>query len=342
MTTSGNYVGESAWRDSSGGYSRYEPEPSYQQSVQSSGARSVPDVAFDANPATGVQVYESSPFSGRGSWQVVGGTSLGAPGWAAIIAIVDQGRSLQGMASLDGATQTLPQLYGLPSSDFHAVSQTGKAGSGPVVAAARIPGVPGLGRISATQGGANTVTGLGTPNGPLLVGALTNDGSTPPVVAAAVPISSPGLRIGVIPSFKARQPLTVLVSASTAITRSKPSYRSGSSRRKGGERRFGVAPVPMIAESARRWASASQEWPQTLRLPALPFLYKMRPSSHGADMGEFSPDRRISSARLDERQGGRRASPNSHDRVSARLQGLAPAPDAGDQPGWLCLDDGRC
>jgi hypothetical protein len=50
---------------------------------------------------------------------VVGGTSDAAPQWAALTAIVDQGRALAGQGSLDGFTQTLPALYKLPSSDFH-------------------------------------------------------------------------------------------------------------------------------------------------------------------------------------------------------------------------------
>ena len=58
----------------------------------------------------------------RGSWQVVGGTSLGAPAWAGIIAIVDQGRALAGKASLDGPTQTLPSLYAAASTDFNSVT----------------------------------------------------------------------------------------------------------------------------------------------------------------------------------------------------------------------------
>ncbi len=117
----GDYLGEVAWSGSGGGSSRYEPEPRYQAKVQSSGHRTTPDVAFLGDPNTGVAVYETPP-RGFGSWITVGGTSLGTPAWAAIIAIVDQGRALEGKGSLDGATQTLPALYGLPSADFHPVS----------------------------------------------------------------------------------------------------------------------------------------------------------------------------------------------------------------------------
>src|SRR5262249_11527555 len=42
------------------------------------------------------------------------------PAWAALLAIVDQGRALAGRGALDGFTQTLPALYqGLPSTDYH-------------------------------------------------------------------------------------------------------------------------------------------------------------------------------------------------------------------------------
>ncbi|MCA1686464.1 MAG: S53 family peptidase [Planctomycetia bacterium] len=120
--SAGAYVSESVWSGSSGGSSRYVAEPTYQRGVQSSGSRGTPDVSFVANPDTGVMVYTTDPSNGRGSWGQYGGTSLGAPAWAAILSIVDQGRNLAGKGTLDGASQTLPALYGLPSSDFHAVA----------------------------------------------------------------------------------------------------------------------------------------------------------------------------------------------------------------------------
>ena len=153
---SGQYQLELPWSGSSGGYSRYEAEPSYQRSVQNTGKRSTPDVSFDGDPNSGVNVYETSPITGLGSWEVVGGTSLGTPAWAAIIAIADQGRALHGQGSLNGSTQTLPTLYALPAADFHAVTvYTRRA------------------RLAAAAT-ANTVTGRGTPNGALLVNGLVS------------------------------------------------------------------------------------------------------------------------------------------------------------------------
>ena len=154
VTDSGQYLAETAWLDSSGGVSRYEHEPRYQRSVQGTGRRSTPDVAFDGDPNTGVRVYQTSFYGGHGSWEVVGGTSLGTPAWAAITAIVDQGRVLDGKGSLDGATQMLPTLYSLPSTDFNVI---------PPLAA----------KVSQAAGGsANTTTGLGTPNGQAVVADL--------------------------------------------------------------------------------------------------------------------------------------------------------------------------
>ena len=107
----GRYQSETAWVDSSGGFSRYEREPGFQRLVQGTGKRSTPDVAFDGDPDTGVQVYQTPLLAGRVRGEVVGGTSLGSPAWAAIIAIADQGRNLEGKGALDGATQTLAHPF---------------------------------------------------------------------------------------------------------------------------------------------------------------------------------------------------------------------------------------
>ena len=152
---SGQYLSEVAWSGSGGGQSRFVLEPGYQRGVQSNGRRVTPDVTFDADPATGVEVYQTSPYTGIGSWQVVGGTSLGTPAWAAIIAIADQGRAFQGKGSLDGASQTLPTLYALPSSDFHSVTPNRAGHAGPM--------------------------GLGSPDGPSLIADLVATNITAPL-----------------------------------------------------------------------------------------------------------------------------------------------------------------
>ncbi|HEY1921342.1 MAG TPA: Ig-like domain repeat protein, partial [Tepidisphaeraceae bacterium] len=62
--------------------------------------------------------------------QVVGGTSAGTPQWSAMIALIDQGRALIGLSSLDGPTQALPEIKGLPSSDFNVITGAGLTGAG--------------------------------------------------------------------------------------------------------------------------------------------------------------------------------------------------------------------
>jgi len=83
----GAVASETAWSGSGGGISAYVTEPSYQVSYGISGTnghRGVPDVSYDADPSSGVSVYDSTPYSGSTGWWRVGGTSAGAPQWAAI------------------------------------------------------------------------------------------------------------------------------------------------------------------------------------------------------------------------------------------------------------------
>jgi subtilase family serine protease len=78
-----NVLSESAWSGSGGGRSVYEAKPSFQSS-QSGTKRLVPDVSYDADPATGFPVYMSTAVNRQTGWWQIGGTSAGAPQWAAI------------------------------------------------------------------------------------------------------------------------------------------------------------------------------------------------------------------------------------------------------------------
>jgi hypothetical protein len=52
------------------------------------GARGVPDIAFDADPNTGVWVLDSVPMDGQGgpgAWWIFGGTSVAAPSLAGVV-----------------------------------------------------------------------------------------------------------------------------------------------------------------------------------------------------------------------------------------------------------------
>jgi subtilase family serine protease len=81
-------IAETAWSGSGGGVSKYEPTPAYQTKFGlSNRKRSVPDVSYNADPNTGVSVYDSFGYGGQSGWFQVGGTSAGAPQWAAIQAL---------------------------------------------------------------------------------------------------------------------------------------------------------------------------------------------------------------------------------------------------------------
>ena len=148
INSNNSYGSETAWSGSGGGTSVYESEPTWQEGVQTTGKRTAPDVAMDADPNTGVSVYDSYPNSEGFAepWSTVGGTSVSCPCWSGIIAIINQGRVADGGTALTGATQTLPGLYSLPSSDFNPITSGSNGG------------------FSANpSGGYNEVTGLGTP-----------------------------------------------------------------------------------------------------------------------------------------------------------------------------------
>ena len=106
---------EEVWNYGGGGDSLYEGVPSYQAGLGLA-SRGTPDVAYNADPYTGFSVYDS--YAHRG-WVTFGGTSAGAPQWAALVAIANQGRELAGKAPLASAQAA---LYAMPSSDFHDIT----------------------------------------------------------------------------------------------------------------------------------------------------------------------------------------------------------------------------
>jgi hypothetical protein len=124
LNADNTYASESAWSRSGGGISQYESQPSYQSGKvngTSSSFRTAPDVSMDAGSSVAVlDTYNSG-------WTAAAGTSLSTPMWAGLIAIANQGLAINGVSPLNGATQTLPTLYNLPSSDFHDIT-TGNNG----------------------------------------------------------------------------------------------------------------------------------------------------------------------------------------------------------------------
>ncbi len=110
-SSSGAWTGECAWGDGTagdggggGGTSAYEPKPAWQNAVTLvTGGRGVPDISSNADPSTGLSVYDSTPYEGYEGWMVIGGTSASSPSMAAMV-------NVSGVAYAS-TTQFLTALY---------------------------------------------------------------------------------------------------------------------------------------------------------------------------------------------------------------------------------------
>lgn len=103
LSRHGNRNGpETAWVRSGGGISQFMAEPTYQATYPipfTGGYRGVPDVAYNADPDTGVSVYISHDVLGETGWVVAGGTSAGGPQWAGLIALANALRTNGNLSS---------------------------------------------------------------------------------------------------------------------------------------------------------------------------------------------------------------------------------------------------
>jgi subtilase family serine protease len=99
----GTFSSETGWSSGGGGCSVYENATSAQAPFASqrcsNGRRATPDVSLDADPASGVSVYDSTRYQGQMGWWTVGGTSASAPMWA-------------GRAAVSGAVVNSAYVYG--------------------------------------------------------------------------------------------------------------------------------------------------------------------------------------------------------------------------------------
>lgn len=85
--TNGVFTSETGWSGSGGGPSKYETKLAYQNGVANTDPtfRSAPDFSFDADPASGVSVYDSTSCHGASGWLVFGGTSVSSPSLAGVV-----------------------------------------------------------------------------------------------------------------------------------------------------------------------------------------------------------------------------------------------------------------
>src|SRR5262249_44423829 len=177
---------------------RAEAAPGYQRGALASyypTTRVTPDVSLDANPNTGVAVYDTVPGLGQAGWFQVGGTSAGAPVWAAIVAAADAARAANHLAPL-GSTQALNLLYGLYGTN------TARAAS---YATSFHDVTAGVNFASWALRGYDAVTGLGSPIAANIIAAASTY-SGPSARAAGVATTGSGATAAAATAVTAASP----------------------------------------------------------------------------------------------------------------------------------------
>jgi subtilase family serine protease len=159
----GNFVSETAWSGSGGGISAFEKEPAYQTNFpipSTGGFRGNPDVSYDADPSSGVAVFDSLGDQGFKDWIQVGGTSVGSPNWAALNAIANAGRTSP-LSSTSTTTPTNAAIYHIASTAYSTNFRDITSGTN-----------GSCGTLCTASTGYDFVTGLGSPLANALVPSL--------------------------------------------------------------------------------------------------------------------------------------------------------------------------
>jgi subtilase family serine protease len=159
LDSNGNILSETAWSGSGGGISSLEPNL-FQSPFDGSAGRGIPDVAYNADPAMGFAVYDSTPYHGAGGWIQVGGTSAGPPQWSAIFAIANSMRASAGKSPLGFANI---DLYKAAASAYASDYDDAKSGTNGT-----------CGTVCSAGTGYDFVTGLGSPRAGNLIKVLQN------------------------------------------------------------------------------------------------------------------------------------------------------------------------
>ncbi len=220
LTSSGSYVSETAWSSSGTGTSPFESQPVWQTGATTaaglgSTGRTTPDVSFDANPSTGVSVFDSIPYGyGRSDWYTVGGTSVGAPSWAGLIAITDQGLALHGVGSLSNAQASLYQIsssaFNHPTTGSASTTYALSTGLGSPKASEVVSALVALNTPSTGQ-----TTTSGTAKGASTVVTHVND-----VLTTSSPTSSSGSAFSTTTSSVPTLSITALTPTTTSNSNS--------------------------------------------------------------------------------------------------------------------------
>ena len=179
---------EVAWSRTGGGLSSFQAQPEYQRFVAVPGLPSAPryprvaagpeddwgrgharlmravaDVSFNADPFSGQFLAMTTPGEPAPKWYSAGGTSLGVPQWAGLLAISNAQRAQAGLAPLGLAQVRLYENIAPVKGWYAGAFLDITAGADGSCASCRAG--PGY----------DLPTGLGTPNASDLLGLLTVD-----------------------------------------------------------------------------------------------------------------------------------------------------------------------
>lgn len=186
VSATGVYQSEVAWTLSGGGLSAYEQAlpiawplatpaaqtDAWRLAAQAARGRPVPDVAYAADPANGFLIYATTGI-GPGYVGIVGGTSAGAPQWAALTAVANARRIQAGKAPFRNRLDA----QGRPADLRTALMQISAASSGDLAYAGLFNDITdrsngNCGVLCNAGPGWDLVTGLGTPKAGKLIEAL--------------------------------------------------------------------------------------------------------------------------------------------------------------------------
>lgn len=165
-----------------GGESTVFPHPDYQSPLEAAGTkfgRLSPDVGYNADPDSGVAVYNSTAVGQFAGWvpQGVGGTSAGSPQWAALIALTNGLRAQAGRSAIGSRANV--GIYDVAQGDYAATFHDITVGGFPGDPLAKPPLPDQLAGV-----GFDLSTGWGTPRATALVSELA--GSNAPFLAAGI------------------------------------------------------------------------------------------------------------------------------------------------------------
>jgi PKD repeat protein len=166
---------EGAWSGAGSGCDLNVTKPAWQTDTGCTG-RSYADVSADADPSTGLEIYDD------GSWQLVGGTSLATPLISSYYALtgVSSGSAQWAYADSGLLNDVTSGSNGTCAADISYICNAGPGYDGPTgvgsISGDVVAGAPGIGGPSIPSGSADTYTEATRSDGATITGGIYPNG----------------------------------------------------------------------------------------------------------------------------------------------------------------------